>query len=270
VSAAAFFDAARALKREMTGSSLVGLNQPEVDAFQEIIERWNPAQASPGASGSAPAASGASDSQEAADALSGAETGSGGINPTALNSSERFFASVHSSFGALTQHQVDGFNTLLQAFAVAAWPLAYAAYGLATAHHETNATMQPVREAYWLSEDWRKANLRYYPFYGRGFVQLTWERNYQHADVELGLDGKLVADPDMAMQPDIAAKIMTLGMTTGWFSGKKLGDYLPYGGPATEGQFTTARPIINLMDKAALIAGYAVNFQMALGAGEWE
>lgn len=39
MSAAAFFDAARALKRELTGE---GLTQAEVDALNEIIASWSP------------------------------------------------------------------------------------------------------------------------------------------------------------------------------------------------------------------------------------
>ena len=35
-----------------------------------------------------------------------------------------------------------------------------AAYILATAYWETARTMHPVVEAYWLSEEWRKKNLR--------------------------------------------------------------------------------------------------------------
>jgi hypothetical protein len=41
MSAAEFFDAARALKRELTGAA-GGLTQPEVDALNAIIGRWNP------------------------------------------------------------------------------------------------------------------------------------------------------------------------------------------------------------------------------------
>ena len=48
-----------------------------------------------------------------------------------------------------------------------------AAYTLATAYWETNRTMKPVEEAYWLSDAWRKANLRYYPWHGRGYTQTT-------------------------------------------------------------------------------------------------
>lgn len=59
-----------------------------------------------------------------------------------------------------------------------------AAYVIATSYWETNKTMVPVKEAYWLSENWRKDNLRYYPWYGRGYVQLTWEDNYKKASKE--------------------------------------------------------------------------------------
>lgn len=40
------------------------------------------------------------------------------------------------------------------------------AYVLATTEWETANTFKPVKEAYWLSEEWRRKNLRYFPFYG--------------------------------------------------------------------------------------------------------
>jgi hypothetical protein len=43
--------------------------------------------------------------------------------------------------------------------------LKHASYILATAFWETARTMHPVREAYWLSESWRRSNLRYYPIW---------------------------------------------------------------------------------------------------------
>ncbi len=78
-----------------------------------------------------------------------------------------------------------GLEAVLGAAKAAGWPLAFTAYALATACHETAYTMQPVREAFWLSENWRRTHLRYYPFYGRGYVQLTWKANYERADREL-------------------------------------------------------------------------------------
>lgn len=46
MSAAAFFDAARALKRELTGAG-DGLSQPEVDALNAVIASWTPPSPAP-------------------------------------------------------------------------------------------------------------------------------------------------------------------------------------------------------------------------------
>src|SRR6056297_615980 len=98
------------------------------------------------------------------------------------------------------------------------------AYVLATAYWETARTMKPVREAYWMGERWRRDELRYYPWYGRGYVQLTWLRNYQRAERALGVD--LTTDPDAVMQPSVSADILVRGMILGWFTGFTLGDYV--------------------------------------------
>lgn len=188
---------------------------------------------------------------------------------TGLRDPGAFFASVKSHFGALKQSQVDGFNTLLDAYGDAGWGAPYAANGFGTGWLETNQTMQPVREAYWKDEAWRKANLRYYPWYGRGYVQLTWEDNYRKADAELNLGGTLVAKPDRAMEPGIAAEIMVSGMAHGWFTTKKLGDYLPTTGLGTRDQHKQARRIINGTDRWDDLATYAMGFQEALVAGGW-
>lgn len=236
MSAAAFFDSARALKRELTGNA-AGLTDAEVAALNAVISAWKPATAL--------------------------------LNPTALTDAAAFFKAVRDAFGALTDPQVQGFQALLQAFGVARWPLAWAAYGLATAFHETNKTMQPVREAYWLPEDWRKANLRYYPAYGRGFVQITWAANYAKADAALDLNGALIDNYDLALDPTIAARIIVWGMEQGEFSGKKLGDYLPMSNRAGFDAYKAARYIVNGQDKADVIAKEAQQFEAALIAGNW-
>jgi hypothetical protein len=76
VSAAAFFDAFRALKREETGDASAIVLQAEVDAVNAIRATWKRTE-EPG-------------------------------NPTALTDAAKFFASVRSSFGSLTQLQVQG------------------------------------------------------------------------------------------------------------------------------------------------------------------
>lgn len=130
---------------------------------------------------------------------------------------------------------------------------AQVAYVLATVQHETNGTYDPVLEAYWVknAEAWRKANLRYYPFYGRGFVQLTWKTNYEKYAKITGED--LVAHPDLALEPKTAAFILVHGFIHGTFTGRKIDDYISPGFV----DFTNARRCINGTDRAGLIAEYA-------------
>ena len=195
-----------------------------------------------------------------------------------LNNPEAFFNAVRQSgifTGPLKPDQVKGLETVCSVAREAGWPLAFTAYALATACHETAYTMQPVREAFWLNENWRRAKLRYYPFYGRGYVQLTWKNNYQRADRELELGSRLITNLDLALDPIIAAKIMVKGMQEGWFAGDRAGRrhtlarHLPPSGAANVNQMTSARRIINGTDKARKIADEAIKFQSALQAGEW-
>lgn len=111
------------------------------------------------------------------------------------------------------------------------WPVVYSAFygmlgdvsilnpsvqaaAIATAAIETGSTFKPVREAFWLddaygyewAEAWRERNLRYWPYYGRGYVQLTWQSNYQAEGDAIGLD--LVSAPDRALETWVAADSM--------------------------------------------------------------
>ena len=107
------------------------------------------------------------------------------------------------------------------------------AYVLATAFWETARTMKPVSRPSGRPRPGAGKNLRYYPWHGRGFVQLTWEKNYERGQSRAWPAAAqsdpprplLIADPDAALQPDIAATIIVTGMRDGWFTGKKLADY---------------------------------------------
>jgi len=132
------------------------------------------------------------------------------------------------------------------------------AYVLATAYLETARTMKPVEEAFWKDDAWRKRNLRYYPWHGRGYVQLTWETNYQKAGRELRMD--LTTDPRVVMRPDVAVKILVEGMVEGWFTGKKLSDYITL----QKSDYKNARRIINGTDKAQLYADTARDYEAEL------
>lgn len=189
-------------------------------------------------------------------------------------SRETFYARVrvHPFGGSLKQSQVDGVNAILDGFEKR-YPdgdRRWLAYMLATAFWETNQTVQPVREAYHLNppgphqndatgraEAYRKT-LRYYPFYGRGLVQLTWEDNYQKMSDVVGRD--LVKNPDDAMIPEVAALIMFYGMEHGTFTGLSLRYFFngSYDDPVG------ARKIINGTDKDDEIAAIHRAFLGAL------
>jgi hypothetical protein len=134
------------------------------------------------------------------------------------------------------------------------------AYVLATTYWETARTMEPVREAFWVkdAEGWRQRNLRYYPWYGRGYVQITWEANYQRLGGRLSLD--LTTDPDVVMRPDIAVQILVIGMKEGLFTGQRLADYITL----QASNYRGARRIVNGMDEANAIAELARDYETAL------
>jgi putative chitinase len=178
--------------------------------------------------------------------------------------------------------EVQGCDAIMDAMAGA--PLSHCAYALATAYHETAHEMQPIKEyggpKYFTKMyditgvrpklAWANGNVNPgdgVKYCGRGYVQLTWRNNYRRLGEFIGQP--LEGNPDMAMRPDIAARIMREGMDRGLFTGKRFTDYLPPSRLATANSYRDARRIINGMDKAALIAGYAVQFQEALDKAGW-
>ncbi|WP_266104223.1 peptidoglycan-binding protein [Xanthomonas campestris] len=98
-------------------------------------------------------------------------------------------------------------------------------YMLATAQHETRNFQAP-------EEDFGRSQARKLgysggeEFYGRGYVHLTHDYNYAKFDKLLGLNGEMVRNPDMAKDPEIAAKVLVVGMRDGLFTGKPLDRYI--------------------------------------------
>jgi len=182
-----------------------------------------------------------------------------------------FFDSVRfylADTQALTQEQTDGLTCLLDEAELLGIEGSgvvddrMIAYILATTWHETAFRCQPIAE-------YGKGAGKPYGnpagpynqcYYGRGYVQLTWYDNYLAQDDKLGLHEALVKEPDLALEPEIAAKILFGGMQDGDFTGKALGDYLT----PTETDWFNARRIVNATDCAAAIAGYAEKFLNAL------
>ena len=170
-----------------------------------------------------------------------------------------FFSKVRASLfsGSLSQSQVDGMNYMLDVFERDYnWPdLRWVAYAFATAYHETAFTMQPISE--YGSQSYLQSK-PYYPYYGRGYVQLTWEDNYRKMGDKIGAN-LLGANKDNALEPQIAAEVMYVGMRDGDFTGKKLANYFS----STVNDPVNARRIINGTDRAQTIAGYHEKFLTA-------
>ncbi|MBO3759471.1 glycoside hydrolase family 19 protein [Ciceribacter sp. L1K22] len=185
--------------------------------------------------------------------------------------------------GRLSRGQVAGMTEI-----AAAWERLAAgedprglAYGLATAFHETAGTMQAVRETLAKTDSQAVARLdRAYAagrlpqvkrpywrpdgegktWYGRGLVQITHKSNYQRLSEATRLD--LVTDPDRALDLEVAATVLVVGMVKGLFSGRRLGEF--FNGTAED--WRGARRIVNGTDREDLVAGYGKAFWRAMAA----
>jgi hypothetical protein len=191
-----------------------------------------------------------------------------------------FYRVVRAALGPLNQSQVDGFERFLDHFAgIQILLLNQAGYVLATAWHETAATMQPITErgsrAYidgrydmvHATTAARRQRARAmgntqpgdgWRYRGRGYVQLTWKNNYR----KLGdkLNRPLVDQPELANDPLMALQILWRGMLDGDFTGVSLGRYVN----AHQRDYIGARRVVNGTDQAAKIASYAHTFERAL------
>jgi hypothetical protein len=188
-----------------------------------------------------------------------------------------FLSSYSAVYGQLDDSQSSGLETLLgnleldQDIADLRW----AAYMLATVKLECADTFLPITErgarSYFdkyepgTSIGQSLGNTQAgdgYLFRGRGYVQITGRTNYQNMSRRLALSGDddLVAHPDVALRADVAYRIMSYGMRRGTFTGKKLADYINDAGC----NYQQARRIINGLNRADDIAGYAASFEASL------
>lgn len=188
---------------------------------------------------------------------------------------KKFYAGIQQLpfHGGLNQRQVDGMNGILAEWESSGLTdLRWLAYMFATVLGECGHDMYPVREGFKKTDAEARAYVRargyFYAteshghvWYGRGDVQLTLYDNYLKMEKLTGLP--LTQDPDLALVPKNAAKIMFIGMTSGTFTGHKLQDFFN----AVKTDWVWARSIINgirhgqtLPDRAIEIAQYGKQF----------
>lgn len=195
------------------------------------------------------------------------------------------FDKIKPMFGTYTEENVDGLNGLIEYIETREWDkpdgLPYmrywCSYVFATSYHETAFRMWPISE---YGSDSYLQGKDYYPWYGRGHVQLTWQENYQRAQdnivnrelLENGAnlkDGTLCqmgqdAFKEQALDYEVSACVIFIGMQEGWFTGKKLTNYLTN----EKKDYPNAREIVNPYDYDTFqsIADYAEKFEDAFDA----
>ena len=192
------------------------------------------------------------------------------------------FDILRAKFGKLSQSQVDAINFIVDAMdkdKSITYP--QGSYILATIWHETATTMQPIAE-YGKGKGrtygtWQRnsrgelyaykngnRNTVYlqseYPhlYYGRGETQNTWFDNYEKLSKVFNVD--FLNNPDLLLTQEWSTPVTIYSMKNGLYTGRKLSDYIHQ----SKKDYVNARRIINGMDKANLIAGYADTFEKAL------
>ena len=175
----------------------------------------------------------------------------------------RFFNAIRPMFdNQLSTIQVDRIEAVVEGLEDRKVPVRYAAYILATAHHETGRFIHmqelwgptPAQKRYESRKDLGntvKGDGK--KFLGRGFVQITGRKNYTYWTRRLGVD--LLKEPHLTTLVKYAVPILIDGMLEGTFTGKKLSNYTRY---------MDMRRVVNGMDRADDIAEYAVSYEDAL------
>lgn len=178
---------------------------------------------------------------------------------------ELFFRNYRNYFGDLKQSQVDGLEFLLSKFDNENFTPEQVAYMLATVKHETAHTFQPIEERggynyfrYLIGKLGIRNLIEANKFKGRGYPQITGRTNYEKFSLILGID--FITNPELVLLPENAYKIMIYGFVNGSFTGKKLTDYID----GDKLDYFHARKIINGLDKASLIQGYAEKIREGL------
>jgi putative chitinase len=175
------------------------------------------------------------------------------ISPVA----KKFLYACGLAFRGLTPRQIESVVAITEAFRkYGDGDHRKLAYMLALAWHESR--LQPIKEirAAPGTEVYNIQN-RYWGtgYYGRGYVQITWDKNYAKFSKLVGVD--LVRNPDAALVPSIAARIIVIGMMQGMFTGRKLSDYIN----GNNADYYNARRTVGAInvagtDTAALIVGH--------------
>ena len=152
-----------------------------------------------------------------------------------------------------TPEQITHAKVILQACVPFTNDLNKLSYVVGTAIFETGLKSFKERRCSPTESCYRSQEKYWYTgYWGRGYVPLIGQANYAKFGQLLGVD--LVGNPDLALRPDIAGKIICMGMNKGLFTGYKLSDFF-FG---SEVRWDLARKIIKAnSEKAADVTSIA-------------
>jgi hypothetical protein len=156
-----------------------------------------------------------------------------------VKGADKFFSIVRSKVHKkVTEAQVESYNCIFKYWHEEKLKdKRWLGYALATAWHESH--MHPVREGfgshakavaaarYAWNKGWPKKpyHLKHPEtgkvYYGRGLVQITYAANYLKVGQQIGLGDTLYRNPDLALDPKIAVKLMFHGMRKGSYRVEK-------------------------------------------------
>jgi len=179
------------------------------------------------------------------------------------------FIYEQEEFKTLTESAQNGLVNLLGFFEddVHMNDIRWIAYCLSTVLHETAGTYLPIEE-YGRGKGMKygtpdPVNMNVY--YGRGLTQNTWKGNYKmltdawnkaHPDRIVDF----VKNPDLLLVMEYSYWAMSYAMRNGTYTGASLKKYIH----DDVCDFVNARKIVNGLDCAEKIAGYAVKFEKIL------
>jgi hypothetical protein len=185
-----------------------------------------------------------------------------------------FFQAFSSQFGIKDEPTMAGLYQLLKFMDLDPEVMSVrdAAYMLATAYWETARTFLPIEEygkgagkAYGKEVSVKAPDGKTYKnkYFGRGYVQLTWDYNYKKLGKALGIGDDLYYHPEKALEPETAYKVFTKWMNGGESANrKKTAEYTKGAKPNYKG----ARAMVNGTDHNEDIAALAVSFEAMLTA----